>query len=309
MPEPLVFLVILVVVPLLLMGWLLRREYASRLEALVLVTFTGMLVLFLLQWGQYPYVGSYYLRYVPVALVGGTTFLALRAARDRPWFDRPALGKGVLIGLHAVGVVVLVVVNWMAFRAHAVDVATVDMQFPLRGGIWYISTGGSNAVLNLHHKPRTPSQHYAIDIDRLDSFGRYARGLIPSRVEDYLIFGDTIFSPCAGAVLEIHDGMPDHKPFEYDSDSGGGNRVVLDCDGLEVALLHMMEGSVRVEPGSLLSAGDPLGRVGNSGFSVQPHLHVQASRTAGAQGSARRVGVPIRFGGRFLVRNELFVNE
>lgn len=124
-----------------------------------------------------------------------------------------------------------------------------------------------------------------------------------------MIFGDTIHSPCPGEVIEIQDGVPDHEPFEYDSDSGGGNQVVLDCDGLEVALLHMMEGSVRVEPGDRLAAGDPLGRVGNSGFSVQPHLHVQASRNAGADATASRVGVPIRFGGRFLVRNDVFVNE
>ncbi len=309
MPEPLIFLVILVLIPLLLMGWLARREYATRFEALVLVAFAGLLVLFLLQWGQYPYVGSYYLRYVPVALMAGTTFRVLRAVRDRPWFQSPGLGKGVLIALHAVGVVVLGAMNWMALRAHAVDPATVEMEFPLRGGIWYISTGGSNAVLNLHHKPRTPAQHYAIDIDRLDRLGRYARGLIPGRVGDYLIFGDTIHSPCRGLVAEIHDGVPDHEPFEYDSDAGGGNRVVLDCDGLEVALLHMMEGSVQVKPGDRLAAGDPLGRVGNSGFSVQPHLHVQASRSAGATTPASRVGVPVRFGSRFLVRNDRFVNE
>lgn len=114
-------------------------------------------MLFLLEWGQYPYVGSYYLRYVPVALMAVTTFVVFKAARDRPWFERPGWGKGVLVALLAAGALVLAAINWMAFRAHAVDVATVDMEFPLRGGTWYISTGGSNAVLNLHHKPHTPA--------------------------------------------------------------------------------------------------------------------------------------------------------
>jgi len=40
------------------MGWLSKREYASRLEALFVTVFTGLLVVFLFQWGQYPYVGG-----------------------------------------------------------------------------------------------------------------------------------------------------------------------------------------------------------------------------------------------------------
>lgn len=245
--------------------------------ALVFVVFTGLLVLFLLQWGQYPCVGSYYVRYLPVALMAGTALVAFRAAGHRPWLERQGWRKGAPMTFLAAGALMFAVLNWKALQAHSVDVPTVNMEFPLRGGIWYISAGGSNSVLNLHHKPHTPAQHYAIDIDRLDAFGRYASGLIPDRVEDHLIFGATIHSPCAGEVLESRDGVADHPPFEYDPDSGGGNQVVLECSGIQVALLHMMQGSVLAEPGDQVAVGEPLGRVGNSGFSVQPHLHLQAT--------------------------------
>ena len=308
MPEPLIFLLILIALPLLLAGWLIRRRYASRLEGVVLIALAGLLALFLLLWGQYPYVGSHYLRYLPLLLTAGATVAVFRAVRDLPWLQRKGWGRGVLMALCSVGALLLAAMDWMALQGRAVDVSSVEMEFPLRGGTWYISTGGSNAVLNLHHKPRTPSQHYAIDVDRLDGLGRYARGLIPDRVEDFLIFGDTIYSPCRGEVIEARDGVPDHAPFEFDADSGGGNQVVIDCDGVEVALLHMMEGSVQVASGDRPAAGDPLGRVGNSGFSVQPHLHVQASRRTGAE-RASREGVPILFGGRFLVRNDVFAND
>jgi murein DD-endopeptidase MepM/ murein hydrolase activator NlpD len=49
--------------------------------------------------------------------------------------------------------------------------------------------------------------------------------------------------------------------------------------------------------------GDPLGQVGNSGNSSQPHLHLHAER--GGEPGEILVGeaVPITLGGRFLVRN------
>jgi len=213
---------------------------------------------------------------------------------------------GFLFGFIATANLILVVLVWTALQAHAIDQPTVDMQFPLRNGTFYISTGGSNAVLNLHHKQHTPSQMFAIDIDLLDSWGRCAESLVPVRADEFFIFGDTVFSPCGGIVISAEDGRPENIPFEYDPASGSGNVVRIESNSLHVALLHLMEGSVMVRSGDSVAAGDPVGRVGNSGFSTQPHLHMQVSRTVG-QDSAQ-AGVPVRFGGRFLVRNDLFTN-
>lgn len=308
MPEPLIFPVILVMCPLLLLGWLARRKPAARWEALLLFAFACMFTGFLLQWGQYPYAGSFYVRYVVFALLAITAWFVFKASRSRPWWVRPGWLRVVVLLLATLGTIGFAVLNGLAWRAHNTQAAAVEMTFPLRGGTWYIGTGGSNAVLNLHHKPGTPAQHFAIDIDGLDRLGRYAHGLLPQRLDDFVIFGATVHSPCAGVVLAARDSVPDHAPFEYDADSGGGNQVVLDCNGLRVALLHLQQGSVLVRPGDQVTAAQPLGRVGNSGFSVHPHLHLQASRGARADTTADHAGVPMRFGGRFLVRNDRVVN-
>ncbi|HSN11463.1 MAG TPA: M23 family metallopeptidase, partial [Propionibacteriaceae bacterium] len=43
-----------------------------------------------------------------------------------------------------------------------------------------------------------------------------------------------------------------------------------------VALCHLQQGSVGVEQGRRVEAGEVVGRCGNSGNSTEPHLHLQA---------------------------------
>jgi len=53
-----------------------------------------------------------------------------------------------------------------------------------------------------------------------------------------------------------------------------GNGVVVDhSDGWESQYCHMARGSIRVKPGDVVKAGDPLGLVGLSGQTEFPHLH------------------------------------
>lgn len=309
MPESFIFLILLILVPLALMGWLSKREYASRLEALFVTVFTGLLVVFLFQWGQYPYVGSYYLRYVLLVLMGGTVFIVFSAVRERPWYMKSGWKKRILLGFSVAGSLILVPLTWSAFQAHYIDIPSVNMAFPLQGSNYYISSGGSNSVLNLHYKPQTPGQMYAIDIEKLDGWGRYTRNLIRNQLEDYLIFGETVISPCDGRVIEVRNEVSDHPPFEYDPVSGSGNYVLIESNGgYHVFLLHLMQGSVLVQSGDRVVVAEPIGRVGNSGFSTEPHLHIQVSQVTQTDSLAPEVGVPVLFRGQFLVRNSLFSN-
>ena len=170
MPEPLIFLILMILIPLALMGWLVMRDHASRLEALSLTLFTALLVVFLFHWGQYPYVGSYYLRYALVILMVGTGVRVFRRASKRPWHVKPTWRQGLLLVLFGVGSLLLIPLVVKAFQAHHVDEPSVDMEFPLQGGTYYISTGGSNGVLNLHYKPQTPGQMFAIDNKKTKKF-------------------------------------------------------------------------------------------------------------------------------------------
>jgi len=61
-----------------------------------------------------------------------------------------------------------------------------------------------------------------------------------------------------------------------------------------VALCHLRQGSILVQPGQPLAAGTPVGQCGNSGNSTEPHVHVQAMDTLDANSA---IGVPLSFPG------------
>lgn len=57
-------------------------------------------------------------------------------------------------------------------------------------------------------------------------------------------------------------------------DEADGNFIVQDIGGAYVLYAHMQPGSVTAKPGDKVKRGDRLGKVGNSGNSQAPHLHL-----------------------------------
>ncbi|MCC6163641.1 MAG: M23 family metallopeptidase [Acidobacteria bacterium] len=82
-----------------------------------------------------------------------------------------------------------------------------------------------------------------------------------------------------------------------------GNHVMLDCSGVWVLLGHLQRGSVGVRPDQAVATGDVLGRVGNSGNTSEPHLHIHAQRPGSNAEPMSGTPLPIRLDGRYLVRN------
>ena len=80
--------------------------------------------------------------------------------------------------------------------------------------------------------------------------------------------------------------------------------ALLDCGGIHVLLAHMQPGSVRVRPLESVASGTMLGLVGNSGNSNEPHLHIHAQRPATNHDPLSSDPLPVRFNGRYFVRND-----
>ncbi|MGE0800970.1 MAG: M23 family metallopeptidase [Lautropia sp.] len=173
-----------------------------------------------------------------------------------------------------------------------------SLVLPLADGRFVVGQGGGNRLLN-HHAPHR-AQRYAADITAVDRAGWRARGLLPADPARYAIFGTAVVSPCDGAVVSARGDAPDLRPPQADRADPAGNRVTIACGDLLVELAHLQHRSVRVAAGDRVARGDLLGRVGNSGNSTEPHLHVHAV----ARDSGR--GVPIAFDGRVPVRNRVY---
>lgn len=85
-----------------------------------------------------------------------------------------------------------------------------------------------------------------------------------------------------------------------------GNVIVIELDnGQFVVLAHLRQGSLQVEIGDLVQTGDMLARVGNSGNTTMPHLHLQVQTHADLWDPNNR-SVPFAFDtdGRVPVRND-----
>ncbi|MGQ0696688.1 MAG: M23 family metallopeptidase [Panacagrimonas sp.] len=189
----------------------------------------------------------------------------------------------------------------------------VELAFPLAGATYLIVNGGSEPSVNGHMKtldaavPRFRvwrGQSYGIDIVKVERFGLRANGLRPSDPSAYRIYGAEVFAPCAGEIVSATDGLPDMQVPKTDRDNMAGNHVILRCGNVDVLLGHFRPGSLKVALGASVEVGDDLAAVGNSGNSDEPHLHIHAQQPGTINEPMSGDPLPMRFGGRFLVRND-----
>jgi murein DD-endopeptidase MepM/ murein hydrolase activator NlpD len=91
--------------------------------------------------------------------------------------------------------------------------------------------------------------------------------------------GVAVLAAAPGRVARLRDGVADVSVAAAGPASVAnqecGNGVVIDHgDGWETQYCHMARGSIVVKPGQAVGAGAPLGRVGLSGLTEFPHLHL-----------------------------------
>lgn len=89
--------------------------------------------------------------------------------------------------------------------------------------------------------------------------------------------GVAVLAAADGVVLRVRDGMADVSIAETGAAAvegrEAGNGVVIDHGGgWETQYGHLRQGSVAVEPGQAVAAGDPIGLVGLSGLTEFPHV-------------------------------------
>ncbi|MFM7107660.1 MAG: urea transporter, partial [Planctomycetaceae bacterium] len=133
-----------------------------------------------------------------------------------------------------------------------------------------VVTQGMHGVLT----HRGTSAH-AFDFEALDA-GGHAWPPGRTRLADAYTFGTPVLAPCAGVVTRVVDTVPDNPPGTENLRDNWGNLVtILGDSGGYVTLCHFQEGGIDVAAGDRVTAGQVLGRCGNSGRSPLPHLHLQ----------------------------------
>jgi hypothetical protein len=156
---------------------------------------------------------------------------------------------------------------------------------PLAGEGW-ISAEGCCSPASHHRNGVFPinghfavGQRFAIDYIRVDEEGRLVEG-DPSRQENWVGYQAPVLAAADGVVVSSLDELPNQVPTIMPDQSKmtlgeiEGNHVTIDHgNGLYTFYGHLDPGSVAVEVGDEVKAGNQIGLVGDSGGSQIAHLH------------------------------------
>lgn len=299
------------VVPFSLIAWLLIFRSKTKFNwYLKILTIGSYLVLFYLvgRWS----VISVYFRYLTLVLFLLTTGFSYLWVKDEVFWDSKNWFEWVMtVGFTLAGAV-FAFLSAVALSGRIHPERPIELSFPLESGAYYIINGGNSIIVNNYRansyfkrKKLAAAVQYGVDIEKLNRLGMAARKFLPRDYKSYGIFGETVYSPCIGQVIEVIDDLPDFNPPDKDWLNITGNRVVIKSfEQTLITLSHLQQHSIIVKPGDWVEPGQPIAAVGNSGLSIRPHLTVQAT-----QRSIWGQGVPIIFDGKVPVRNRIIIKK
>lgn len=153
---------------------------------------------------------------------------------------------------------------------------------PLRGTKWVAADGCCTA--ERHVRAVMPingrlviAQRFAIDWEQLNEDDKIFVG-DPQDVNSYFCYGEDILAVGEGRVVvavdKYEDQIPGQMPAEISLEEVDGNHVVIDLgNGNYAFYAHMIKGSVKVKEGDIVTTGQLIGLVGNTGNTLAPHLH------------------------------------
>lgn len=192
------------------------------------------------------------------------------------------------------------------------EATTTVFRFPLSGD-WFI---GNGPTPHAPHRWALPEE-FGFDIVRLGDGGKTHSGA-GDRFSDYYAYGAPVLAGADGRVVAVMNTVVEEpamlqKAGETDEaygarvqqtqaaiigkggpDAAAGNYVLIDHGSGEYSLsAHLQPGSVLVKSGDLVKAGQPVGKLGSSGNSTEPHLHYQVCDRPAVLACA---GIPINFG-------------
>ncbi len=153
------------------------------------------------------------------------------------------------------------------------DFAWLPFRLPFRGA-WTVTQGHNGA-----HTHQGPWRH-AFDFEIIGADGRAFEGT-GLDAADYRCYNLPVLAAGTGTVESVHDGVADNPVAGMNARENWGNTVVIaHGSNLYSVYAHLKPGSIAVKPGDPVRAGAEVGRCGNSGRSMVPHLHFHVQRGA-----------------------------
>lgn len=170
-------------------------------------------------------------------------------------------------------------------------------RFPLRSSHEFIHTKFFRTHSDhLNDNGKKGGQIFAHDIDvvRLNRKGKPDLFKFDNLDEDakklnqnYVGWGENIYSIASGYVEEVEKTRIENYPAgvtpELSDKYGGGNFLKIRYGDELVFYAHLQRGSIpkNLRKGSFVRSGQYIGKVGNSGRSSHPHIHIESNTSKG----------------------------
>ncbi len=224
-------------------------------------------------------------------------------------------GEKILCFILGLIAILLLIESIKAFMATRRPKESISLAFPVRGQNYIITDGGDGAIssiMNYHYKSSlhgnkstNASMKYAVDIAKLNNQGKTVSSLLTQSNKDYVIYGEKVYAPISGTIVEMENDMEDNPPFPGNLKYSIGNHVVIQHENIYIVIGHFQPGSIKVVVGQEVQQGDEIALVGNSGLTPRAHIHMQASRCEDGDYWGAE-GIPILFEGEVPYKNRLF---
>lgn len=204
----------------------------------------------------------------------------------------------ILIGMAGIFILGALTLSFFEHRKPIPENA-VSMDYPLKNGTYTVVQSGK--FWNVH---TSPQEKYALDIVKNSNFKSWFN-FRKTGLDSDPSFDTTIYSPCQGNIKKIEQGFDD-MPIGIKGSPAEANFVLIACDNYNVSLVHFEKDSTVVRPGDTVLVGQPLGQIGNSGFSDGPHLHIAAYKVDPQ--TLEATNIPILFNEKYFYRGDSFKN-
>jgi len=149
--------------------------------------------------------------------------------------------------------------------------------------MWIVANGGRSALVNGHWN--FANQRHALDL----TYAHPDSMAGDLTLEGHPCWERPVRAPAAGRITEVEEGLRDLEIGKMDRGHPAGNHVVIHIGGGRfVVLAHLRQDSVPVAVGDPVTAGQIVGRCGNSGNTSEPHLHIHVQDRPTAYDPAAR---------------------
>ena len=163
---------------------------------------------------------------------------------------------------------------------------------------WFVVWGGRTIEENRHAS--LDDQRFAIDAVQIENGSTFVGD--GRQNEDYYCYGDTLYAPESGQIVEMENSVHDNIPGQTNTNQLFGNYVIISHGNEEYSVLaHFIKNSIIVSAGDLVDKGQVIGLCGNSGNSTEPHLHYHLQNKPSI---GHGVGLPAQFQNYYA--NEVF---